>query len=160
VNGPAIFSQGLPLIPKTSTASSSNSDHTSPAKPAELPLVLWVRREDNKLVFEMDKQVYTSREDVGYQLGELALDGKDRQVAVIIEDTATLSDLKEIPVLALNAGFRKISVFLSWKRNGLMTEMLLLRKDDSYVELLYKYPAHFSKKPKKIQKYLAKDGQP
>jgi hypothetical protein len=124
-----------------------------------LPIVVFVHRDDMKLVFEIEDKVYT-RDELNFELGEMALDGKDRLVVVLIQDNVMLTDLKEVPTMALKAGFRKVSVFLIWQKTGSMAEMFLLRHDDNYAEVLFGPVHHATNKPKKLRKLLAPTNQP
>ncbi len=141
-------------VEKGSTIRTKDSAGSVKSQTSTLPIVVFVHREDMRLVFEIDDQVYT-RDELNFELGEMALDGKNRLVIVLIEDSVLLTDLKEVPTMALNAGFRKISVFLIWKKTGGMAEMFLVRHDDNFVETLFGPVHHATNKPKKLKKLAA-----
>ncbi len=146
-------------VEKSSMIKTRDSAASAKSQTTTLPIVVFVHREDMKLVFEIDDKVYT-RDELNFELGEMALDGKDRLVVVLIQDNVLLTDLKEVPTMALKAGFRKISVFLIWKKTGSMAEMFLLRHDDNYAEVLFGPVHHATNKPKKLRKLVAPANQP
>jgi hypothetical protein len=44
-------------------------------------------------------------------------------VAIVLEDSMALSDIKEVPQMALDAGFNYVRVFVYWKGTGNMAEL-------------------------------------
>jgi hypothetical protein len=47
----------------------------------------------------------------------------DSTVAIVLEDTISLSDIKGVPQMALDAGFNYVRVFVYWKGTGNMAEL-------------------------------------
>jgi len=47
----------------------------------------------------------------------------DSTVAIVLEDTMSLSDIKDVPQMALDAGFNYVRVFVYWKGTGNMAEL-------------------------------------
>ncbi len=122
----------------------------STSKDKKLPIVVFVRRVDMKLEFELEKVKYTG-DQLAFELEELALDrGKDRQIVVILEDSVLMSDFKEVPFLAIDAGFRDVRVFLTWKKTGKMAEVILSRKSDDLAEFLFGPVRKKTKDPQKF----------
>jgi hypothetical protein len=122
----------------------------STSKDNNLPIVVFVRRVDTKLEFELEKVKYTG-DELAFGLGELAVDrGKDRQIVVILEDSVLMSDFKYVPFMAIEAGFRDVRVFLTWKKAGKMAEVILSRKTDDLAEFLFGPVRKRTKDPKKF----------
>ncbi|MFI5059517.1 MAG: hypothetical protein ACHQLQ_15200 [Candidatus Acidiferrales bacterium] len=115
-----------------------------------LPIVVFVRRIDSSLEFVLEDFRYTG-DQLAFKLGELALErGKDRQIVVILEDSVLMSDFKEVPFMAINAGFRDVRVFLTWKKSRKMAEVILSRKTDDLSEFLFGPVRKKTKDPKKF----------
>jgi hypothetical protein len=122
----------------------------SATKDQKLPIVVFVRRMNMKLEFVLEDFRY-SGDELAFRLGELALEhGKDRQIVVILEDSVLMSDFKEVPFMAINAGFRDVRVFLTWKRSRKMAEVILSRKTDDLSEFLFGPVRKKTKDPKKF----------
>jgi hypothetical protein len=122
----------------------------STSKDKTLPIVVFVRRIDVSLEFVLEDARYTG-DLLAFKLGELALDrGKDRQIVVILEDSVLMSDFKEVPFMAINAGFRDVRVFLTWKKSRKMAEVILSRKTDDLSEFLFGPVRKKTKDPKKF----------
>jgi len=122
----------------------------SASKDKTLPIIVFVRRVDMKLEFELEKVKYTG-DELAFELGQLAVDrGKDRQIAVILEDSVLMSDFKYVPYMAIEAGFRDVRVFLTWKKTGKMAEVILSRKTDDLAEFLFGPVRKKTKDPKKF----------
>jgi len=147
------------FLEKTSNSSTNKSGDVVKPQGSPPMLVIWVRRDDGKLVFEMNNHVY-AKDEINDELGELALNGRDRLIVTLIEDSVLLTDMKEIPKMALDAGFRKFSTFIIWKKTGSMAELLLARHDDNYVELLYGPAHHATNKPKKLARRITHIDEP
>ena len=47
----------------------------------------------------------------------------DSTVAIVLEDSMSLSDVKDVPQMALDAGFNYVRVFVYWKGTGNMAEL-------------------------------------
>jgi hypothetical protein len=122
----------------------------STSKDRKLPIVVFVRRVDMKLEFELEKVKYTG-DQLAFQLGELALDrGKESQIVVILEDSVLMADFKDVPLMAIDAGFRDVRVFLTWKTNRKMAEVILSRKTDDLSEFLFGPVRKKTKDPRKF----------
>jgi hypothetical protein len=48
---------------------------------------------------------------------------KDSEVVVMLEDDLLLSDVKEVPAMAMKAGFTDVRAFVHWKGTGNMAEV-------------------------------------
>jgi hypothetical protein len=122
----------------------------STSKDKTLPIVVFVRRMDTSLEFVLEDFRYTG-DQLAFKLGELALErGKDRQIVVILEDSILMSDFKEVPFMAIKAGFRDVRVFLTWKKSRKMAEVILSRKTDDLSEFLFGPVRKKTKDPKKF----------
>jgi hypothetical protein len=120
------------------------------SKDKTLPIVVFVRRMDMSLEFVLEDFRYTG-DQLAFKLGELALErGKDRQIVVILEDSVLMSDFKEVPFMAINAGFRDVRVFLTWKKSRKMAEVILSRKTDDLSEFLFGPVRKKTKDPRKF----------
>jgi hypothetical protein len=116
----------------------------------KLPIVVFVRRMNMKLEFVME-DARSGGEELAFKLGEFALErGKDRQIVVILEDSVLMSDFKEVPFMAIDAGFRDVRVFLTWKKSGKMAEVILSRKTDDLSEFLFGPVRKKTKDPRKF----------
>jgi len=57
-------------------------------------------------------------------VGELRLSSNaDSDMVIILEDTMALSDIKQVPQMALDAGFKNVRVFVYWKGTGNIAEL-------------------------------------
>jgi biopolymer transport protein ExbD len=87
------------------------------------PIVVNVRRTQGQLEYKLNDQPYSKR-DLNYELGEMKLDSPpDRRVLVMLDESTYLSDIKLIPQMATDAGFKEIQVFAVFQKNGNMAEL-------------------------------------
>jgi len=149
----SVFTLAFLLIGEFSTSAQGPSRFTidDPAsRDKTLPIVVFVRRVDSSLEFVLEDFRYTG-DQLAFKLGELALErGKDRQIVVILEDSVLMSDFKEVPFMAIDAGFRDVRVFLTWKKSRKMAEVILSRKTDDLSEFLFGPVRKKTKDPKKF----------
>jgi hypothetical protein len=130
-------------------ASRFKSDDST-SKDKTMPIVVFVRRMNMKLEFVLEDFRYDG-DELAFRLGELALErGKDRQIVVILEDSVLMSDFKEVPFMAIDAGFRDVRVFLTWKRSRKMAEVILSKKTGDLSEFLFGPVRKKTKDPKKF----------
>ena len=85
---------------------------------------MFARKTDRGIEYRLNKQIYIGK-DLDYVLGELHIyANKESAVAVVLEDNMLLSDVKDVPFMALNAGYTDVRVYVYWKRTGRMAEIL------------------------------------
>jgi hypothetical protein len=89
----------------------------------------------------------TAKGDLNYELGEEKLSkGRDCRVDVILDETTIVADLKEVPKMAIDAGYWDIHVYILWNRTGNMAEVTLVPRPDDTDEIVYGPVQRFSKK--------------
>jgi len=87
-------------------------------------VIVFARKTDHGVEYQISKQKYSGKE-LEYVLGELHIDAnKESAVAVILEDNMLLSDVKEVPRMALKAGYTDARAYVYWKGTGRMAEIL------------------------------------
>ena len=87
-------------------------------------VIVFARKTDHGIEYRINKQIYIGK-DLDYVLGELHIDAnKESAVAVVLEDNMLLSDVKDVPVMALKAGYTDVRAYVYWKRTGRMAEIL------------------------------------
>jgi hypothetical protein len=90
----------------------------------DLRIVVFAHKSDNGIEYRINQQVFTA-EGLNYELGELHIGASKRSgVAVVLEDNLQISDVKEVPRMALRAGFDDVRVYVYWKGTGRMAEVL------------------------------------
>jgi hypothetical protein len=86
-------------------------------------ILIFAQRQANGIEYVYDGKRYSGRE-LDYFLGEWHVDAaKDSEVVVVLEDNLPLSDVKEVPAMAMKAGFRDVRAFVYWKGTGNMAEV-------------------------------------
>jgi len=64
-----------------------------------------------------------SKTELNEIIGEMRLRySADSYVVIVLEDSMALSDIKVVPQMALDAGFKNVRVFVYWKGTGNMAE--------------------------------------
>jgi hypothetical protein len=87
-------------------------------------IVILARRVKGVTVYEHERNEFKGPE-LNYELGEMRLSATgDSEIIVILEDSMSLSDIKDVPQMALNAGFHNIRAFVYWKGTGNMAEVM------------------------------------
>ena len=87
-------------------------------------VIVFARKTDHGIEYRFNKQIYTGK-DLDYVLGELHIyANKESAVAVVLEDNMLLSDVKDVPAMALQAGYTDVRVYVYWKKTGRMAEIL------------------------------------
>jgi hypothetical protein len=87
-------------------------------------VLIYAHRLNGSVEFMCDGQRYSAK-DLDYALGEWHVDAaKGSEVSVVLEDNMTLSDVKDVPAMALKAGFRDVRAFVYWKGTGNFAEVL------------------------------------
>ena len=87
-------------------------------------IIVFARKTDQGIEYRFNKQTYTAK-DLDYVLGELHMyANKDSAIAVVLEDNMLLSDVKDVPAMALKAGYTDVRAYVHWKRTGRMAEIL------------------------------------
>jgi hypothetical protein len=90
---------------------------------AKSPLIIAARRSNNQIEYTVNNARYSKR-DLDEVIGKARLNSNpDSPVVVVLEDTMSLSDVKEVPQSALAAGFKNVRVFVYWKGTGNMAEL-------------------------------------
>lgn len=87
-------------------------------------VIVFARKTDHGIEYRLNKQTYTGK-DLDYVLGELHIyANKESAIAVVLEDNMLLSDVKDVPAMALKAGYTDVRAYVYWKRTGRMAEIL------------------------------------
>jgi hypothetical protein len=87
-------------------------------------IVVFAERVDKEIGFRYQGVLYTGRE-LNDALGEWHIDAsKDSEIVVVLQDNMFLSDIKDVPAMAMRAGFSNVRVFVFWKHTGNMAEVL------------------------------------
>ena len=93
----------------------------------ELPrkqIVVSARKVNGAVEYQLGKLRY-AKSGLNEIIGEMRLSASgDSELIIILEDSMALSDIKEVPQMAVDAGFRDIRVFVYWKGTGNMAEVL------------------------------------
>jgi hypothetical protein len=86
-------------------------------------VLIYAHRVDGRVEFVCEGRRYSAKE-LDYAMGEWHIDAaKDSEVAVVLEDNMTLSDVKEVPAMALKTGFTEVRTFVYWKETGNVAEV-------------------------------------
>ena len=110
-----IFGMPTSAGPKKSKSSASKTTQR---------VIFFARKTDRGIEYRLNKQVYT-RKDLDYVLGELHVyANKESAIAVVLEDNMLLSDVKDVPLMALKAGYTDVRAYVYWKKTGRMAEIL------------------------------------
>lgn len=108
----------LSLIPAQAGPSNKNSRVLPSPR-----IVVSARRVSGSIEYTIGKLRYT-KAALSDAIGEMRLSASgDSVVVIIMEDTMTLSDIKDVPRMALDAGFHDIRIFVYWKGTGNMAEV-------------------------------------
>ena len=87
-------------------------------------ILIYAHRKNATIEYVYEGKRY-SAEEMDYQLGEWHADAaKVSEVVVVLEDNLLLSDVKDVPAMALKAGFTDVRAFVYWKGTGHMAEVL------------------------------------
>ena len=87
-------------------------------------VIVFARKTDHGIEYRISKQIYTGK-DLDYVLGELHIyANKKSAIAVVLEDNMRLSDVKDVPVMAVKAGYTDVRAYVYWKKTGRMAEIL------------------------------------
>jgi len=87
-------------------------------------IIVFARKTDHGIEYRINKQIYTGK-DLCYVLGELHIYANtESAIAVVLEDNMFLSDVKNVPAMALKAGYTDVRAYVYWKRTGRMAEIL------------------------------------
>lgn len=87
-------------------------------------VIVFARKTNHGIEYRINKRIYTGKE-LDYVLGELHIDAnKESAVAVVLEDNMLLSDVKDVPAMALKAGYTDVRAYVYWRRTGRMAEIL------------------------------------
>jgi hypothetical protein len=86
-------------------------------------ILVYAHRKENGIEYVYAGQSYSGKE-LDYWLGEWHGNAaKDSEVVVVLEDDLALSDVKDIPAMAMKAGFTDVRAFVYWKGTGNMAEV-------------------------------------
>jgi hypothetical protein len=87
-------------------------------------ILVYAHRKNSNIEYVFDGKHFAGK-GLDYLLGELHVDAaKDSAVVVVLEDNMMLSDVKEVPAMAMKAGFTDVRAFVYWKGTGNMAEVL------------------------------------
>jgi hypothetical protein len=87
-------------------------------------IIVFARKTNHGIEYRINKQIYFGKE-LDYVLGELHIDANSESaVAVVLEDNMLLSDVKDVPSMALKAGYKDVRAYVYWKGTGRMAEIL------------------------------------
>jgi len=87
-------------------------------------VIVFARKTDHGIEYRLNKQIYIGK-DLDYVLGELHIyANKESAIAVVLEDNMLLSDVKDVPVMAVKAGYTDVRAYVYWKKTGRMAEIL------------------------------------
>jgi hypothetical protein len=87
-------------------------------------MVVSARKVNWKIEYSMGDMRFKKAE-LNECIGEARLNSSlESDVVIVLEDTMALSDIKEVPQMALAAGFKLVRVFAYWKGTGNMAELL------------------------------------
>jgi len=112
-----LFLVALPIA--TLHASPKNKSKILP----ENQIVVSARRINGSIDYAIGKSHY-SKLDLSEAIGELRLSSSASSgILIVLEDTMALSDIKDVPQMALDAGFKNVRVFVYWKDTGNMAEL-------------------------------------
>jgi len=86
-------------------------------------ILIYAHRKGNGIEYVYGEKQYSGKE-LDYLLGEWHVDAsKDSEVVVVLEDNLALSDVKNVPAMAMKAGFTDVRAFAYWKGTGNMAEV-------------------------------------
>jgi hypothetical protein len=86
-------------------------------------ILIFAQRQVDGIEYLYAGKRYSGRE-LDYFLGEWHVDAaQDSELVVVLEDNLPLSDVKEVPAMAMKAGFRDVRAFVYWKGTGNMAEV-------------------------------------
>lgn len=86
-------------------------------------ILVYAQKKGSGIEYVYDGQHYTGKQ-LDYLLGEWHVDAaRDSEVVVVLEDNLLLSDVKDVPAMALKAGFTDVRAFVYWKGTGNMAEV-------------------------------------
>jgi biopolymer transport protein ExbD len=107
------------MVSPASLGSASKSKATKERK----QILVYAHRNGNGVAYLFRGQHYSGK-DLDYLLGEWHVDAaKDSEVVVVLEDSLALSDVKDVPAMAMKAGFTDVRAFVYWKGTGNMAEV-------------------------------------
>jgi len=113
----------LELVLGAPSFAGPRKNKSNPSKSAQR-VIVFARKIDHGIEYRIDKQTYTGK-DLDYVLGELHIyANKESAIAVVLEDNMLLSDVKDVPAMALKAGYTDVRAYVYWKRTGRMAEVL------------------------------------
>lgn len=107
--------------------STSVALHASPKNKSKIlpknQIVVSARRVNGSIDYTIGKSHY-SKLTLSEAIGEFRLSSSAASdIVIVLEDTMALSDIKEVPQMALDAGFKNVRVFVYWKGTGNMAEL-------------------------------------
>ncbi|MGB7844170.1 MAG: hypothetical protein WBL63_01020 [Candidatus Acidiferrum sp.] len=86
-------------------------------------IVVSARKVNGSVEYQLGKLRYT-KFVLNDAIGEMRLSANaDSEIVIILEDTMALSDIKQVPQMAVSAGFQSIRIFVYWKGTGNMAEL-------------------------------------
>jgi hypothetical protein len=86
-------------------------------------ILIFAHRKGDGVEYLYGGQSYSEKQ-LDYWLGEWHLDAaKDSEVVVVLQDDMALSDVKDVPAMAMKAGFKDVRAFVYWKGTGNMAEV-------------------------------------
>jgi hypothetical protein len=86
-------------------------------------IVVSARRVNGSVEYRIGKLRY-SKSGLDETIGEMSLSAsRDSEFVIILEDSMALSDIKDVPQMAISAGFKDIRIFVYWKGTGNMAEV-------------------------------------
>jgi hypothetical protein len=86
-------------------------------------IVVSARRVNGEIEYTIGNFHYT-KAALSDSMGEMRLNASaESEVVIVLEDTMALADIKEVPQMALSAGFKNVRVFVYWKGTGNMAEL-------------------------------------
>lgn len=119
-----------------------------PAAPAPPPRCLEVELSREKGVIHYEFLTgETAKGDLNYELAELKLSkGADCRIDIVLDESASISDLKIVPKMAVNAGYWDIHLYVHWKKTHSMAEVTLLPGEHGREEIQYGPVLRFDRK--------------
>lgn len=91
------------------------------------PIIVKVKRVEGVLQYSIDGEKFSKR-DLNFQLAEMKLRAKrgpESRVLVMLDEKSThIADIKTVPLMAVNAGFTDMQVFVVFEGAGNMAEVV------------------------------------
>ena len=98
--------------------------HTKKAAKQRKQILIFARQVRDVVEYQYNGQSYSGG-NLDYLLGEWHVNAtKDSEVVIVLEDDLRIADIKDVPKMAVKAGFTDVRAFVYWKGTGNMAEVL------------------------------------